>query len=103
MGINKTIVLELKIVSILSLVLIFTMLLMPMQSAYSVGYVFSSPITVNAGQPTFVATMAVSNNDVYLVWLQPVTTVDVFFARSTDGGSTFQAPIQISADGTADA
>src|SRR2546427_3677675 len=103
MGVNRTEALELRITSILSLVVILTVLLTPMHPAYSVGYVFSSPITVNAGQPTFVATMAVSNNDVYLVWLQPVTTVDVFFARSTDGGSTFQAPIQISADGTADA
>lgn len=63
------------------------------------GKSFSKSVNVSnlhkdSGYPQFV----VSGNDIYVTWTQTVTdqNYDVFFAKSTDDGNTFDKPINIS-------
>lgn len=65
------------------------------------GKSFGDPVNVSklhtdSGYPQ----LAVSGNDVYVTWTQTIVdpNYDVYFAKSTDDGKTFDAPINISKD-----
>lgn len=57
-------------------------------------YVNVSNFHTDSGYPQF----AVSENDIYVTWTQTVTdqNYDIFFAKSSDNGKTFEKPINIS-------
>lgn len=63
------------------------------------GRTFSTPIDVSklhkdSGYPQ----LAVSGDNVYVVWTQTVTSTnyDIYFARSSDKGATFDNPVNLS-------
>jgi hypothetical protein len=64
------------------------------------GMTFGTPVDVSrnigsSSSPQF----AVSGNDVYVVWQAKTTgKYQIIFAKSTDGGATFSAPVNISAN-----
>ncbi|MDE1762929.1 MAG: hypothetical protein KGH88_01610 [Thaumarchaeota archaeon] len=63
------------------------------------GQTFAKPVNVSGDtQESGYAQLAVSGNNVYLVWTNAVTdkNYDIFFAKSTDGGQTFSQPLNIS-------
>jgi len=43
----------------------------------------------------FLSDIAVSGNNVYVVWTDVTTTVDIVFIKSTDGGNSFTQPIKL--------
>ena len=47
----------------------------------------------------FLSDIAVSGNNVYVVWTDVTDTSDILFIKSTDGGDSFTQPIKIN-DGT---
>ena len=63
------------------------------------GKTFGAPVNISrqhadSGYPQF----AVNGNDIYVTWTQTITDTnyDIFFAKSTNNGDTFDAPINIS-------
>ncbi len=63
------------------------------------GQTFATPVDISrtkldSGYPQ----LAVSANNVYIVWTEIVTdkNYEIFFAKSTDGGKTFDQPLDIS-------
>ena len=63
------------------------------------GNSFTTPIDISnlhadSGYPQF----TVSGNNVYVVWTQTTSNLsyDIFFVKSTDGGNTFDRPINLS-------
>jgi hypothetical protein len=63
------------------------------------GKSFGTPVNISkqhadSGYPQF----AVHGNNIYVVWTQTISTYnyDIFFAKSTNNGDTFDAPINIS-------
>ena len=63
------------------------------------GSTFGTPVNVsnNPGDSGY-PQMTASGNDVYVVWTETISdkNYDVLFAKSTDGGSTFSTPVNIS-------
>ena len=59
---------------------------------------FSTPINISANQgDSILPQMAVSGNNVYVIWNDNSTgKYGIIFTKSTDGGTTFGAPIDIS-------
>jgi predicted secreted protein with PEFG-CTERM motif len=63
------------------------------------GSTFSAPVNVsNTQKDSGYQQITASGNNIYLVWTETISdkNYDVFFAKSTDGGSTFGAPVNIS-------
>ena len=63
------------------------------------GSIFGTPINVSKTlKDSGYQQMAASGTDIYVVWTETISNenYDVFFAKSTDGGSTFDAPVNIS-------
>ena len=63
------------------------------------GATFSAPVNVsNTPKDSGYQQMTLSGNNIYVVWTETMSAknYDVFFAKSTDGGSTFDAPVNIS-------
>lgn len=64
------------------------------------GAIWTSPLEINSASPNAklqpnIATNA-AGNEVDICWLElSASQTDVFYARSTNGGSTFGAPVQI--------
>jgi hypothetical protein len=63
------------------------------------GKSFGTPVNIShqhadSGYPQF----AVNGNNIYVTWTQTITSTnyDIFFAKSTNNGDTFDAPINIS-------
>ena len=63
------------------------------------GKSFSTPVNISklhsdSGYPQF----TVSGNNVYVVWTQTITDLnyDIFFAKSSDNGDTFDTPVNLS-------
>src|SRR6266516_7906274 len=68
------------------------LLVLPHQSASAMA-----PRVMSVGYSDPRASIATSNNSVYLTWWDNKTgNNEVFFARSTDGGKTFDKPINLS-------
>ncbi|MBI3623688.1 hypothetical protein HY212_06450 [Candidatus Pacearchaeota archaeon] len=63
------------------------------------GSTFGAPVNVsNTPKDSGYQQISASGNNVYVVWTETISNknYDVFFAKSTDGGSTFDAPVNIS-------
>jgi len=62
------------------------------------GKTFSEPINVsNNTKDSIDAGLAVSENNIYLIWNQKTPdSTDIFFAKSTDYGNIFSTPINLS-------
>ena len=67
-------------------------------SAYSVGYLFSTPVNIsNTSDSSLDSHIASSGNNVYIVWHDVVGGNDVIlFKKSTDNGATFGSTITLS-------
>ena len=63
------------------------------------GSTFGKPVNVsNTPKDSGYQQMTMSGNNVYVVWTETISdkNYDVFFAKSTDGGSTFDTPVNVS-------
>jgi hypothetical protein len=62
------------------------------------GNTFSAPINVsNNPKPSINAGIIASGNTIHLTWNQRIlNSSDIFYAKSTDNGNTFSAPINLS-------
>lgn len=68
------------------------------------GGTFDSPVNISANSGNSgVPQMAVADNAIYAVWMDDSSGhFDIYFAKSTDGGKIFAAPLDVS-NGTQDA
>lgn len=65
------------------------------------GRTFASPVNVSrANQDSGYPQIAASGQEVYVVWTGTITdkNYDIYFARSADGGQTFESPLDLSND-----
>ena len=63
------------------------------------GSTFGTPVNVSkTPKDSGYQQMTASGNDIYVVWTETIAdkNYDVYFAKSTDGGMTFGAPVNIS-------
>ncbi|VVC05297.1 BNR repeat-like domain protein [uncultured archaeon] len=63
------------------------------------GSTFSAPVNVsNTPKDSGYEQITASGNNIYVVWTETISdkNYDVLFAKSTNGGSTFDAPVNIS-------
>jgi len=63
------------------------------------GSTFGAPINVsNTAKDSGYPQITMSGNNVYVVWTETISNknYDVFFAKSTNGGSTFDTPVNVS-------
>jgi hypothetical protein len=84
----------------ISLFMILTLLVLStnFRSVEAASSGFSTPINISANQgDSILPQMAVSGNNVYVIWNDNSTgKYGIIFTKSTDGGTTFGAPIDIS-------
>src|SRR5690349_13011365 len=78
--------------------LILVVLLGNLRSIEATQSGFTNPINISNNQgDSVIPQMAVSGNDVYILWNDNSTgKFGIFLAKSTDGGTNFGAPVNIS-------
>ena len=88
-----------KKIYVLSLFLILTLLVSSnnFSSVQAVSSGFSAPVNISINQgDSILPQMAVSGNDVYIIWNDNSTgKYGILFTKSTDGGMTFGTPVDI--------
>jgi len=90
---------SLKKISVIFLSVILLTSIPALQSAYAVTFSFSSEIDLsNDGASDTIPQIVASGNDIYVVF-QKATGSDIYFTNSTDGGTSFDAAVNLSQSG----
>jgi len=87
-----------KIAVIILSVILFSSI--PVQTAHAVGFSFTSKnISNDSGSRSLDPQVAVSGDDIYVIWRNS-TSPDIYFSSSDDGGTSFSTPTNLSSSGT---